>query len=230
MHDIVDKTLSFVFEHTDYKTIGVGRTDAKVSSRNYPLQLFINETVDEKLFIEKFNQNAANDLKAISIISSSTEFNIISTPKIKTYHYYFSFGQKQDPYLAPLMTGFTENLDIKLMQKAAKLFEGTHYFHKYCSQPTEKTIFERKIDFCSLKKNTFLEGNYFPEESYVLEIKGKGFLRYQIRYIMAVLYHLGKGEISFSEIEQSLSAENDKKPWKFIAPSSGLQLYDVTFL
>ena len=230
MHDIVDKTLSFVFEHTDYKTIGVGRTDAKVSSRNYPLQLFINDIVDEKWFLEKFNYNAANDLKAISIESCETSFNIISTPKIKTYHYYFSFGQKQDPYLAPLMAGFTENLDIELMQKAAKLFQGTHHFQKYCSQPTEHTIFERKIDSCTLEKNTFLIGNYFPEESYVLEIKGKGFLRYQIRYIMAVLYHLGKGELSFEEIEQSLTLYNDKKSWPFIAPSSGLQLYDVTFL
>lgn len=209
--------------------MGVGRTDAKVSSRNYPFQLFINKPIDEKSFLEKFNKNAANDLKATSIEACPVQFNIISCDKIKTYHYYFSFGQKQDPYLAPFMVGFTDKLDIELMKKAAKLFEGTHHFQKYCSQASAATIFERKIDFCAIEENKILTGTHFPDVSYVLIIKGKGFLRYQIRYIMVVLYELGKGNLSFEEVEKSISSENDKKPWPFIAPSSGLQLFNVEF-
>ena len=40
MHDIVDKSLHFVFKREDYKTIGVGRTDAKVSASTYYINLF----------------------------------------------------------------------------------------------------------------------------------------------------------------------------------------------
>ena len=43
LHDIVDKSLSFIMEEVSYKTIGVGRTDAKVSANSYYLQLFTNE-------------------------------------------------------------------------------------------------------------------------------------------------------------------------------------------
>ena len=35
IHDIVDKSLSFVLLENDYKTIGMSRTDAKVSANNY---------------------------------------------------------------------------------------------------------------------------------------------------------------------------------------------------
>ena len=35
LHDMVDKTLSFVLVNADYKTIGIGRTDAKVSANTY---------------------------------------------------------------------------------------------------------------------------------------------------------------------------------------------------
>lgn len=194
------------------------------------MQIFLNEEIEEISFLEKFNLNAANDLKALSVEPCATSYNIISVEKEKIYHYYFSFGQKQDPFLAPVMVGFTEKLNIALMQQAAKLFEGKHHFHKYCSQPTEKTIFERTINYCAIEPNTYSTGNYFPEQSFVLVVKGKGFLRYQIRYIMAVLYHLGKGVVTLEDIEKSLSQENNKKPWPFIAPSSGLQLFDVILL
>ena len=51
LHDMVDKTLSFVFENTHYKTIGIGRTDAKVSANTYYIQLFVNDLVEEDSFL-----------------------------------------------------------------------------------------------------------------------------------------------------------------------------------
>ena len=41
VHEMVDKSLSFVFEHTNFKTLGVGRTDSKVSAHTYFFQLFV---------------------------------------------------------------------------------------------------------------------------------------------------------------------------------------------
>lgn len=230
LHDATDKTLSFVFGHTNYKTIGTGRTDAKVSASNYPLQLFINQIIDIDDFIESFNRNAPGDLKCLAVNSCSTKFAIINAPKIKTYHYYFSFGEKQHPYGAPFMVGFLQDLDIDKMQKTAQLFEGKHHFKKYCCRPSAHTQFERTITECCIVKNEILTANFFPKNTYVLIIKGEGFLRYQIRYIMAVLAKVGNNEISLDEVKQSLSPNNDGKQWDFIAPSSGLHLYDVDLL
>jgi len=227
LHDMVDKTLSFVFEDVNYKTIGVGRTDAKVSANTYYVQMFTDKLVDEVFFINSLNSNFSPDFRAISIQSVDRGFNIINSPKIKEYHYYFSFGDKNHPFAAPFIINIDEDIDIDAMMKGAKLFAGEHYFHKYCTKPSENTIFKRVIDSCEIVENDILTANFFPKKSYVFKVRGKGFLRYQIRLMMATLFEVGKGNLDLQFIETSLKEDNDRKYMRNNAPSSGLQLYDI---
>lgn len=229
LHEMMDKTLSFVLEGADFKTLGSGRTDAKVSANQYFFQLFTNSKVDKVSFVDLFNSNAPMDLKAIEISEVKNDFNSIQSVKLKEYHYYFSFGQKNHPFAASLLVGFMNDLDIEIMKQGAKLFEGVHYFHKYCTKPSKNTVFKREITSCIIEENTILKANFFPKNSYVLKVKGKGFLRYQIRLMMGVLVELGKGNLDFSFIKDSLLETNDKLPLKTIAPGSGLQLYSVEY-
>ena len=229
LHEMVDKTLEFVFKNKDFKTLGSSRTDSKVSANTYFFQLFTNELVEEKEFLKSFNFNAPSDLKVLTLKNISKPFNIIQSSKLKEYHYYFSHGTKNHPFSAALLVGFQDILDIELMQKGAKLFEGTHYFHKYCTEPSENTVFKRDILSCVIEKNTILTANFFPETSYVLKVRGVGFLRYQIRLMMGVLVELGKHNISLDFIINSLKEDNDRKFLRTIAPGSGLQLYDIKF-
>lgn len=227
IHDIVDKSLSFVLLENDYKTIGMSRTDAKVSANKYFVQLFVDKKLEEQDFIKLLNKNFPQDFSIIKIESIATTFNVINAAKIKEYHYYFSFGEKAHPFSAPLLTSLPEHLNIDLMKKGAKLFEGTHYFNKYCTKPSAHTILKRSLNSCEIVENTILTANFFPKKTYVLKVSGKGFLRYQIRLIMAALFELGKENIDLQFIKDSLLYTNDKKPLKTIAPASGLQLYDV---
>lgn len=227
VHEMVDKTLPFVFEHSNFKTIGVGRTDSKVSAGSYIFQLFINEAISEHLFLTKINSNFPSDIKALSISEVALNFNIIRQPKIKEYRYFFSFGEKNHPFAASLIVGLEEHLNIDLMKEGAKLFEGEHYFHKYCTQPSERTIFKRTILTCEIEENNIYTANFFPKKSYQLKVKGEGFLRYQIRLMMGILFELGKGKTTLDYIKRSLEKNNDKEPLKTIAPSSGLQLYAI---
>lgn len=229
LHEMVDKTLSFVLNDIRFKTLGSGRTDSKVSANKYCFQLFINECIDEEYFLLSFNSNAPIDLKALTVSRVDDNFNIIQSSKVKEYHYYFSFGEKNHPFAASLLVGFDNDLDIEMMQKGAQLFEGIHYFHKYCTKPTEGTTFKREILSCSIEDNTILNASFFPEKSYVLRVRGKGFLRYQIRLMMGMLVELGKGNVTLDFLSESLKEENDKKPLQYIAPASGLQLYDLSF-
>jgi len=231
VHDMVDKTLSFVFETREkvYKTLGAGRTDSKVSAATYALQLFTYNPVELTTFIQSFNLNAPPDIKALSIKQVSTAFNIIQAPKTKEYHYYFSFGEKQHPFAAPFMVGVPTVLDIELMQEAARLFEGTHHFHKYCTKPSEKTVFKRTIEHCVIEENTVLTASFFPKKTYVLKVRGAGFLRYQIRLMMGVLFDIGIGEKDLKFVKESLQENNDQQFLRNIAPSSGLQLFAIDF-
>tara|TARA_R110002073_G_scaffold139232_3_gene289480 strand:- start:32707 stop:33489 length:783 start_codon:yes stop_codon:yes gene_type:complete len=230
VHEMVDKTLLFVFGNDNFKTIGVGRTDSKVSANIYIFQLFTNSQIDADPFISTMNSNFPSDIKALSINEVPVDFNIIQQPKLKEYMYFFSFGEKNHPFTAPFIVGVEELLDLEKMKKGAQLFEGEHYFNKYCTKPTKHTQFKRTIETCEIQKNTIYTANFFPEHSYILRVKGAGFLRYQIRLMMSVLFQVGSGVLSLEFIEASLKADNDKKPLKTIAPSSGLQLYTIELM
>ena len=115
VHFIVDKTLKFVLGQTRFKTLGVGRTDARVSASSYPLQLLVDEQLDKSTFLERFNENSPADLQLLDVKEVlDTSFNIIQHKKIKEYHYYFSNQGKNHPFCAPLMTGY-QNMNIELI-------------------------------------------------------------------------------------------------------------------
>ena len=228
VHSILDKTLKFVFEGIRFKSLGVGRTDAKVSSTDYLFQLFIDEEVQESSFVKSFNLNSPSDVRVLTLSSITNDsFNLIQHPKQKEYRYYFSSGEKTHPYCAPFLHGYQHNLDIAIMKQGALLFEGLHNFKRYCTKPTEHTQLEREIDSCVIVENTFITASFFPEKSYVLIVKGKGFLRNQIRLIMGALAELGKKNCSLDFIKDSLDPNTDIKFLRSIAPASGLHLHKI---
>jgi tRNA pseudouridine38-40 synthase len=177
--------------------------------------------------MNSINSNFSSDFKAISVRKVGTDFNIIKASKLKEYHYYFSFGDKNHPFAAPFITNIGESLSNELMMNGVKLCEGEHYFHKYCTKPSGATIFKRSIDTCEIIVNTILTASFFPEKSYIVKVKGKGFLRYQIRLMVATLFELGKGNIDLAFIENSLKEDNDRKSLRNIAPASSLQLFAI---
>ena len=230
IHLFVDKTIKFIYKGIRFKTIGVGRTDAKVSSTDYVFQLFIDKNIDLDTFIDLFNLNSPSDVRVSSVEEViEGDFNIIQHPKVKEYRYYFSHGQKNHPYSAPFLVGYLDVLNIDLMKLAAKLFEGEHDFSNYCKRPNEETKVVRSIDFCEIIENTELSASFFPERSYVLVVKGSGFLRNQIRLIMGALERVGRGVYDLEYIKSSLRIGNNIDMEKVVAPASGLHLHKIDF-
>jgi len=229
VHFNVDKTLKFVLEGTRFKTVGVGRTDAKVSAMNYPLQLFVDDILDVDTFIESFNRNSPSDLQLLQVRKiKDTSFNIIQHEKVKEYHYYFSNEGKNHPFCAAFMTGYS-GLDIDLMKEGAKLFEGIHYFGAYCSKPSKETKLTRTIDSCEIVENDIHQASFFPENSFVFKVRGKGFLRYQVRLMMGALIELGSGQMTLDDIKESFIEKEVRTSIATIVPGSGLQLHAVEF-
>lgn len=227
---LVKKTLKFVLKDLKFKILGSSRTDAMVSAHESAFELFTDHEPLENMadFLVLFNRNLPPDVRALSIKEVDASFNIIQHPKKKEYLYLFAFGKKSHPFAAPLMATFPEKLDIELMKEGAKLFEGSHSFHNYCTKPTEHTVLERSIESCEIFLNKEITASFFPEKSFILKITGTGFLRNQIRLMMGCLVLLGKGEMSLQDVAASLDPEV-KMPMSFIAPGSGLILNKVDF-
>ena len=227
---MIKKTLKFVLPEKRFKILGASRTDAMVSARQAAFELFLDEKALDNCadFLVTFNKNLPPDIRAISIKEVDAGFNIIQHSKQKEYLYLFAFGKKSHPFAAPLLATFLEPLELELMQQAARLFEGRHYFGNYCTKPSENTVLEREIELCEIVNNTMITASFFPERSYLLRVRGSGFLRNQIRLMMGALVQTGRGEFSLEDIEASLNPDV-VMPMTYIAPGSGLILNNVEF-
>ncbi len=230
LHLMIDRTLKYILGDTRFKTLGAGRTDAMVSANEAALELFIyNQPIEDfDSFLDLFNHNLPQDIRALSIREVDKDFNIIQDSKVKEYHYVFSQGQKNHPFCAPILTTILEPLNIDLMKEGAKLFEGTHNFKTYCYKATNKGEYHRTIEYCEIVDNTIYTANFFPKESYVFIIRGKGFMRNQIRLMMGCLIKLGRGEVTLDYIKETLK-EDSKEVMDYIAPASGLILHRLDF-
>lgn len=229
IHLMIDRTFNFILDGKPFKTLGSGRTDAMVSANETAFELFLNEKIEnEESFLALFNHNLPQDLRALSIEEVDAKFNIIKHSKVKEYIYLFTYGQKCHPFCAPIMTTILGHLDIELMKTGAKLFEGTHNFKPYCFRATDQGQYERTIEHCELTENTLYSANFFPECSYILVVKGKGFGRNQIRLMMGALIKLGRGEVNLEYIKSSLQPKSELV-MDFVAPASGLILNAVEF-
>ncbi|MFD0841995.1 tRNA pseudouridine synthase A [Flaviramulus multivorans] len=230
LHLMVDRTLNFILECKPFKSLSSGRTDAMVSAESAAIELFLSEPIeDENAFLELFNYNLPQDIRALSIKEVDKKFNIINHSKLKEYNYLFTFGEKCHPFCAPIMTTILDNLDIDLMIQGAKLFQGEHYFKSYCYKPSNNGVYNREIMLSEIIENTIYTANYFPEKSYIFRVKGKGFMRNQIRLMMGTLIDLGKGKLSLLDIENSLKNDSNIK-MDYIAPASGLILRKIDFI
>jgi len=229
LHLMVDRTLNFILEGKRFKSLSSGRTDAMVSAESAAIELFLFETIEDlNTFLELFNHNLPQDIRALNIREVDADFNIIQHSKVKEYLYLFTFGQKCHPFCAPIMTTILDDLDIDIMKQGAKLFEGENYLKSYCYKPTDNGVYIRTILTCELVENTIYTANYFPEKSYLLRVKGRGFMRNQIRLMMGTLIDLGKGKLTLNDIRLSLNKETAQK-MNYIAPASGLILNKIEF-
>jgi tRNA pseudouridine38-40 synthase len=229
LHLMVDRTLKYVLENKTFKTLVAGRTDAMVSANETAFELFLKHKLDNpKEFLEWFNYNLPQDIRALRIEEVDETFNIIQHSKLKEYLYLFAYGSKFHPFCAPILTTILDDLNIELMTKGAQLFEGTHNFKNYCYKASENGLYRRTIAHCRIEKNTIYTASFFPDESYVLCVRGKGFGRNQIRLMMGTLIRLGKGEIDLDYIRHSLQ-NNVESHQNYIAPASGLILNKIDF-
>ncbi len=226
---MVDRTMNYVLEGKPFKTLTSGRTDAMVSAEQAAFELFLEEPIeDQEYFLKWFNYNLPQDIRALNIKEVDKKFNIINHSKVKEYLYLFTHGEKCHPFCAPIMTTILDELDVDIMKQGAKLFEGEHYLKSYCYKPSETGVYNRKILTCEIVENTLYTANYFPEKSYLLRVRGKGFMRNQIRLMMGTLIDLGKGKLSLNDIETSLQPDSNVK-MNYIAPASGLILNKIDF-
>lgn len=222
----IRKTLRFVLPDIRAKVIAAGRTDAMVSVDETYVELFVYEADIPEGFFEFFNENLPPDIRALSIEKVDKKFNVITHPKTKEYIYLFSKEEKFHPFCAPLLIQMPTSIDVEVMKMGAKSFEGKHDFFSYTFRPKPTTDTNGEIYLCEIVKNEVYEANFFPAETFLLRVKGRGFKRHQIRLMMGALIDLGMGKIDLDFLKETLDGSKNIK-LEHIAQASGLILKSI---
>lgn len=228
IQEMLDKTLWFMLGEYNSKTLGASRTDAMVSADDFVCKITTKVEVSAKELFDGLNQNLPQDIKVMDLVQTDVDRNIIDESKTKTYRYYFCNELKANPMISPFMTNFKDNLDFDLIKEAAHIFKGEHDFKRFCYRPTPDKTFAREIESSSVYENTDLIGSFFPVNSYVFEVKAKGFMRHQVRIMMGALILIGSKKLTIDELKESLLGESFERI-PLIAPASGLKLFKTDF-
>jgi len=200
-------------------------------------ETFIKATEQEMDYVNILNRILPPDIRILAWSPIKPSFNARYDCSYRKYHYFFS----------------SQDLDIELMQKACKKFEGHHDFRNFCKiDPTKKNKFQRTIYSCSIFKakntseitklpkhqdissstTTTTKHDNHPFDIYVFEIKGMAFLWHQVRCCMAVLFLIGKHKEDIEIIDQLFNVNDEKdigKPVYDLAPEIPLVLVDTGY-
>lgn len=224
---MMERTFAYVLGRKNFKLLAAGRTDAKVSANMAFVELFLDKSpLPEDDFLSLLNDNLPQDIRCLEIAEVDKTFNVMDAPKRKEYIYLFSFGEKSHPFAAPYMTTIAGPLDLATMQEAATLFEGTHDFRNYAYKPNPETKTIGTVDCAEIVLNDLYTANFFPQQSYLFRVSGKGFKRHQIRLMMGALFDIGQGNMSMEEFRNSIDGTQPIKLER-IAQASGLLLQHI---
>lgn len=224
----MEKVLRFVLGHGNFTTLAASRTDAGVSCNRGAFELFSAEPVDIPNLVYQMNIFLPNDIRILEGQKVTQDFNIIRDVVEKEYRYHFATGERFHPFAAANLLHVNGEPDIPLMKKGVDLLLGKHDFRRFCSIDKITDDYVREVYEIEILDHEMAGKGLLPNTSYTIAIKGKGFLRYQVRIMVAVLIELGLGKITLDQISAALVSQ-EAKPLSEPARSHGLVLEALVF-
>lgn len=221
------------------------RLDSGVSATDLWLEIILKSNIEyeiEEKLLPKLLVQIKNfshpEVKIHKLIKNNTQKNLIANLDSKTYRYFIYIGKEkilEDQY--PLVS-FRETFDLTDWKNWIQLYLGKHSFKSFSIRTKENAQFFREITHADIyllsevnnqKNLKFLNLDQFkPESIVVVEIKGSGFLRGQVRMMVGALLKLSKNEISQELFKKALQGLVQEKVG-FKVPSYGLVLWESHF-
>ena len=112
-----------------------------------------------------------------------------------------------------------QDLDLKLMKEASKLFIGEHDFRSFVdSEDTRENTIREIYNIDVSQKESVL----------VIKFIGNGFMKYQVRNMVGALVLVGLHKKTLEDLEVLMNSKSREKAWK-AAPACGLYLEKVNY-
>ena len=201
-----------------------GRTDEGVHALGQAAHFDAEKALASERYVAAFNHWLPADVRVLSCEPVPADFDARKSAKRKTYEYRMYTADAANPYgvenpLRRTRELFVRSLDVKAMDEAARLFEGTHDFAAFMSsgssaKTTVRTVYSSRVT---------AEGG-----SVVFRVCGNGFLYNMVRIMAGALVRVGTGRADAQTVAAAL-AGGDRRLVPDIAPACALYLKNVEY-
>ena len=183
---VLEKVLSN-FLKDEIKVIGSGRTDAGVHASEQSAHFKIkNKILDMNNFVNSINFFLKRyPISILSIKKKSNKFHARHSASKRVYKYFIINRRSSLVIEKNKAWHIKKKLDIKIMQKGAKILKGTHNFSTFRASSCQAKSPIRTLKEVIVKKN---------KNKIVLIFQSKSFLQQQVRSMVGALKYLGEGK------------------------------------
>ena len=135
------------------KVTGCGRTDAGVHAEHY----VANFRTDSRIPVERLpfaaNTHIPEDIVVKAAYEVAEDFNAIGSCIKKEYTYRIYNSRIKNPFYVDRAYFYPKRLDEAVMDRAARMFEGTHDFAAVRSVGTNVRSTVRTIHYCRVTRS-----------------------------------------------------------------------------
>ena len=214
----IEEVLSQIYD-TAITITGSGRTDAGVHAYKQYFHFVTEKDKDLKQLTYAMNKMLPEDIHILSLEKVADDFHARYNAKRKIYEYDILLKNKEVfnydlAYLYPM------DLDIDLLKKALKLFEGEHNYQDFTSKEEDEGNFIRTIYSIEVKQD---------KDLVKIKFEGNGFMRYQIRNMVGTAIAVANKKEDISFIKYHLDGNKKREIIAYKAPAMGLYLVDVIY-
>jgi len=201
--------------------VATGRTDKKVHALCQYAHVDIDVLITPHKLKRALNSNLPDDIHIIKTWKVDNSFHARYNVVSKEYNYVLNMGE-YNPLERKYVYQYNYYLDIDKMNEAIKYFIGTHDFRAFVTENDDKDNCIRTINEAYILKDSS------NSEKIVFKFIGDGFLRYQVRNMVGILFKVGQKKIDPVMVKEILESKSRKKNG-VTAPAEGLYLVNVIY-
>ena len=201
------------------KVVGCGRTDAGVHAEYYVANFHTASRIPVDRIPFAVNTHIPDDIVVRRAYEVAEDFNAIGSCIKKEYTYRIYNAPTNNPFYVNRACFYPKQLDVDVMDRAARMFEGTHDFAAVRSVGTNVKSTVRTVYYCRVTRSG---------ELLELKVCANGFLYNMVRAITGTVLYAAEGKLKPEDIPVILDSGNRTLAGP-TAPPGGLYLTHVWY-
>ncbi|MBC8066165.1 MAG: tRNA pseudouridine(38-40) synthase TruA [Chlorobia bacterium] len=204
----------------DVEIVGASRTDGGAHALGAAAHFDTSNPMPAETWRLVLNMALSEDCRIVQSQEVSQDFHARFSATSRVYRYRFLLNEF-DPFRRRYTHAYWKDLDVELMQEAARSLLGEHDFRGYTEEVGPEVLNTRRKLFQ-------VDLNQVEDEIH-FEVDGIAFLRGMMRRMAGMLFEIGRGHRPLEDCARLLTKDRDEMQWPVVLPAKGLTLIKVNY-